>query len=320
MKTYPLKLKPVIKKTVWGGDRLPKKYGIGEAGESVAEAWILADREEGVNHIENGPARGLTLAEYREQIGKDNLYFGRSFPLLVKFIDAADKLSVQVHPDDDYAAEKGLDAGKTEMWYILDAQPGAELMLGLKSGVSIEELMHEVRTGDPEPLLEHISVKKGDCFFIPAGLVHAIGAGVTLAEVQQNSNTTYRLYDYNRTDKDGNKRPLHIEDAAACIRTGFDMTGITVNKVFPEKQGVIRTVLCRCDAFLSEKYALKEGASFRYRTENCMTHVACLSGNGTLVCDGVQYPLFAGDSYLVPASLRDFSVEAVQTAEVLVNQ
>lgn len=148
----------------------------------------------------------------------------------------ATRLSVQVHPDDAYAASHGLDAGKTEMWYVLEAEPGATLVNGLKPGVTPEEIKDAALIGACEPLLNTVKVKKGDCFYIPAGLVHAIGKGILLAEIQQNSNTTYRLYDYDRVGTDGKKRELHTDKAAEVIKTSFNLTGVTVNKTLSRQR------------------------------------------------------------------------------------
>lgn len=321
MKLYPLKLTPVLKNAVWGGKKISERFGIGEIGKSCAEAWMLTLRPDGVNLIENGPAIGMTLEEYRSSAGAQALY-GKDdgcFPLLIKIIDASDRLSVQVHPDDVYAASHGLDAGKTEMWYVLEAEPGATLVNGLKPGVTPEEIKDAARIGACEPLLNSVKVKKGDCFYIPAGLVHAIGKGILIAEIQQNSNTTYRLYDYDRVGTDGKKRELHTDKAAEVIKTAFDLTGVTVNKTLSDKDGVTEKILCSSPFFSAksltvgyEKTAILPGGK--------MLHILCVRGEGQLVYNDCRYRIGKGDSYLIPAALGGGKMIASAETELILSQ
>ena len=220
MKRYPIKLSPLTKTALWGGKRLKEEYGIPSSHETVSEAWVLSLREDDENTVQNGPAAGLSLSAYLAELG-DPLA-ETHFPLLVKLIDAADKLSVQVHPDDAYAHASGVDSGKTEMWVVLDAEPGSSLILGLREGVSAEDFQNAVKNGTLSDVMSEVPVKAGDVFYIPAGLLHAIGAGILIAEIQQNSDTTYRVWDYERRGTDGKLRPLHVKQALDVVRAISD--------------------------------------------------------------------------------------------------
>lgn len=315
MKFYPLKLKPVTKYIIWGGNYLEKNFGYSTEDDNIAEAWLTTCRPDGVNIIVNGEAEGTLLDEYIKKAGKENVYGDfEDFPLLIKFIDANDKLSVQVHPDDEYAKANGLDAGKTEMWYIVDAKEGASLVYGLKDKVkpTATELLEFNEKGLLAEKLNFVPVKKGDCFFIPAGLVHAIGEGIVIAEIQQNSNTTYRMYDYDRVGKDGKKRELHIEKAAEVIKTEFDGNFVSV-KVIDET----KTILCDCELFSVEKYIID--ANQLILDGGTMTSIICLDGSGVINCDGNEYPVSKGDSYLLPKALNGVTVNG-NKCEIIVSK
>ena len=218
---YPLKLSYVLKERIWAGTTLSseewnKTGNLSNAGES----WELSVRTKEMCCVSNGPLAGTPLGEL---LSADPSVLGctvdvREFPLLVKLIDAGDSLSVQVHPDDAYAARVENDRGKTEMWYIVDARPGAELIMGLVPGTDMKTFRAAVRAGKFEHLLYRRPVQKGECYFIPAGLAHAIGAGILIAEIQQNSDLTYRVYDFDRRDAAGNLRELHVDKALDVIR------------------------------------------------------------------------------------------------------
>lgn len=311
---YPLKLKPVTKSIIWGGKKIPDLFGIGEKDSTVAEAWLLTCREDGMSIIQNGEYMGVPLNEY---LGLSEI---SEFPLLIKLIDATDRLSVQVHPDDAYAAAHGIPKGKTEMWYVLDALPGATLVLGLKDGVTADAVADSSVSGDCEEYLNYVNVKKGDCFFIPAGLVHAIGKGILIAEIQQNSNTTYRLYDYNRKDKNGNPRELHIEEARATIKTSFDFSDVTVNKQTASfENGVSITILADCQYFSAVKYSLSNNGIaplVPQKKDSQFIHIMCVEGKGELYYNGTSYPLTMGDSYYVPTDKKT-QIKADEIMEII---
>ena len=227
-KLYPLKFIPDARERIWGGDYLAKKLGkpFDEdfAGKPVGESWELTVRAKENSTIANGAHRGRNLsdliAEYGTQLtGTD---FPKKFPLLIKLLDANDDLSIQVHPNDDYAARIENDCGKTEMWYIVDADEGAEIICGLADGMDAKGFAGAVAEGRTLDALKRRRVHPGDVYFIPAGLPHAIGKGILIAEIQQNCDLTYRVYDYDRIDASGNKRELHVDKALDVVRPFTD--------------------------------------------------------------------------------------------------
>ncbi|MDZ4199894.1 MAG: type I phosphomannose isomerase catalytic subunit, partial [Kiritimatiellia bacterium] len=217
---YPLLLKPAYKNYLWGGTRIAEVYGRETPPGPVAESWEVSTRPEGMSLVLNGPLAGRTLQEAIDTMGED-LLGARAprgqMPLLIKLIDARDRLSVQVHPDDESAALHGGEA-KTEMWILLDAEPGACLFAGFRPGLARPEIEQAIREGRWTEILQTLPVRAGDAVFIPGGRVHAIGAGCLILEIQQNSNTTYRLYDWDRKGSDGKPRKLHLEQALSVIR------------------------------------------------------------------------------------------------------
>lgn len=254
---YPLKFKPLYKDYIWGGrkfETLGKTIPEGIA----AESWEISCHPDGTSIVSNGEYAGERLDELVEKFSQEilgsalNKGTGTKFPLLVKFIDANKDLSVQVHPDDSYAYinENG-ELGKNEMWYIMDAEPGSKLILGVKEGVTRKTFAEAVENGTISDCLNYVDIKAGDCYNIPAGLIHAIGKGCLICEIQQNSNTTYRVYDYDRTDAEGNKRPLHVEKALDVIDfeagEGKNTTGLT-----PNIEGFSRTYLIANEYFAVE--------------------------------------------------------------------
>ena len=211
------RLAPAFKDYLWGGTRLRDEYGKNCDFDKVAESWELSCHKDGPSVVADGEDKGLTLREYIEKHGKAVLGTDceafEDFPILIKLIDAKDNLSVQVHPDNDYAQRVEGEYGKTEMWYIVDCDEGAELLYGFKHEISKEEFAERIANNTLLDVTNNVPVHKGDVFFIKAGTLHAIGKGILIAEIQQNSNTTYRIYDYGRVGKDGKPRELHVEKA-----------------------------------------------------------------------------------------------------------
>ena len=279
---YPLKLSAVCKEIIWGGNRLKSEYGKVADLDKIAESWELTVRHDGMNVIENGEYAGMTLGEY---LGEE----ANGFPLLIKLIDACDKLSIQVHPDDTYAREKEGEYGKTEMWYIVDAEPGAKLVYGLKD-YDKDSFRAAVADGTLEKYMNAVDVKKGDIFFIPSGLVHAIGAGILIAEIQQSSNVTYRVYDYMRRGKDGKLRELHVDKALDVL---VDYTEEEIDAIRYE-DGRDASALANCRYFKVDRYVLSEDVTLG--SDSSFTHVLALSGEGTV--GGVS--IKKGESILLP--------------------
>ena len=217
-----LRLKPFCTDYIWGGNKLRTDYGIESDLDIIAEAWVLSCHKNGMSVIDNDKYKGMTLAQYIEIEGPDVLgsnYEGYAeFPILTKLIDAKENLSIQVHPDNTYAMENEGSFGKSEMWYIVEAEPDAIIYYGVSRVVSEEEFCKRIEDGTLTDILNAVPVKKGDSFYIPAGTLHAICKGVVIAEVQQNSNITYRVYDYGRKDQEGNKRELHVDRAIEVAR------------------------------------------------------------------------------------------------------
>ncbi|MBR6384958.1 MAG: class I mannose-6-phosphate isomerase [Ruminococcus sp.] len=251
------KLQPIGKDYIWGGERLKKEYGKNINISPLAETWECSVHPDGESIISGGEFSGRTLAsvlsEFPEYCGTNNK---DGFPLLVKLIDAEDNLSVQVHPDDDYAQKYENQKGKTEMWYVLDADENASLIYGFKKNYPKDEIRNALKDGSIINKLNKIPVKKGDVFFIPSGTVHAIGKGILVAEIQQNSNLTYRIYDYERKDRDGNFRPLHIEKALDVMNIS-PVPEYTPEKNLSENANCSIETLCNCDYFRAEKLNLK---------------------------------------------------------------
>lgn len=223
MKLYPLKFDPILKSIIWGGSDICKFKGITPEQEGIGESWEVSGVEGNISVVEDGELKGQDLQQlietYKERLVGQHVYdkFGTTFPLLIKFIDARDNLSIQVHPDDTLAKARHNSFGKTEMWYVINAAPGAFLYSGFAKQLDPENYVKSIEDNTFVDYLAKHDVKKGDSFFLPAGRVHAIGAGTFIAEIQQTSNITYRIYDYNRTDAEGNPRELHTELAKDAI-------------------------------------------------------------------------------------------------------
>ena len=305
MKKYPLKLNYIAKSAIWGGNILSKEWGKTPSGDNVAETWELTVRKNEMAKIENGEAAGLTLENYFETVGYNcvsrEFKKGDRFPLLVKFIDAAAPLSVQVHPDDDYAGRVENDSGKTEMWYVLEAREGAKLICGLREGIDNEGYRSAVAEGRIEDAMNYVNVKAGDCFFIPAGMVHAIGEGILIAEIQQNSDLTYRVYDYDRVGADGKRRELHTEKALEVVRPYTEEEINTVRY----SEGYDPSLLANNEYF---KVKLISGESTLVATDRSFISLLCIDGEGSINLDGNSYPVRKGDSYFCPAGMGELTI------------
>ena len=291
-----IKLTPVLKDYIWGGKKFEKMYGRDNGGEKISESWEISVHPDGMSRYEGG-----TLADYLKQNPQAVDKKGSPFPVLIKYIDAAQNLSVQVHPDDEYARRVENDNGKTEMWYIIGADDGAGIYCGFKRDTDREEFLSKVKDGTVEELLNFIPVKEGDCYLIEAGTVHAIGAGCVICEVQQSSNVTYRVYDYNRKGADGKLRPLHIEKAVEVINfKAFE--NHTGTGALARVQGGTMRRLTGCKYFECRKLDLD--GMFSEENEATFTAINVLKGIGR--ADGKEFK--AGDSFFVPCGER-YSLE-----------
>lgn len=283
------RLTPALKDYLWGGYKLKDLFGRDNGGKKISESWEVSVHPDGASLCPNGE----TLAQYIQNHPGAVDAAGSPFPILVKFIDAAQNLSVQVHPADEYARRVEGDNGKTEMWYIVSADEGAGIYCGFKEDVDRDSFLAKVKDGTVEDCLNFIPVHAGDCYLIEAGTVHAIGAGCVICEIQQSSNVTYRVYDYNRRGADGKLRPLHVEKAMDVInfRKFKDKTGSGGPE--PVAGGTMR-LLTECNYFRCRELCLN--GSYSAQNGDSFTALCALSGEGT--ANGI--PFRAGDSFFVP--------------------
>jgi len=300
-----LKLKPGYKDYIWGGHRLVDDYNKDFDGDVLAESWELSCYEDCPCIVDSGEYKSKTLASYIEKNGfietlGTNCKRFKDFPILTKFIDAKRALSIQVHPDEEYASRVEHQHGKTEMWYVVDAEPGAFLYYGFQHEISRDEFEERIKNNTLEEVLHKAEVHKGDTFFIEAGTLHAIGAGILIAEIQQNSNVTYRIYDYGRLGKDGHPRELHIDKA-------LDVTSRTpvkyINKSYPH--------IGSCEYFTVDHVALDGKVVNKIEgtvSSESFLHFLVVKGSGTIrnASDSVSFR--AGDSIFLPAGSGDYSI------------
>lgn len=300
-----LKFKPSCKNYLWGGHRLADEYGIEYEEDILAEAWELSCHPDGPSYISNGKYAGRTLEEFIEAEGKEVLGIHcrrfRDFPILIKFIDAKQNLSIQVHPNNRYALKNEGQYGKTEMWYIMDAKPGAFLYYGFKTEVSKEEFAKRIEEDSLLEVLNAVPVQKGDVLFIESGTIHAIGEGILIAEIQQNSNVTYRVYDYGRVGKDGKKRDLHIEKALAVT-----------NRVPIVKDKTSYPHVADCDYFTVDKLNL-DGTFMKKMegsvSETSFASILFLDGEGTISNKGESLQFKKGESFFLTAGSGTYTIE-----------
>lgn len=309
MKPYPLQFQPEFKERVWGGRTL-ERFHPGLPEGKIGEAWTIGDHPNGTTAVLNGELAGLGLDAIRERYGaelfgtKADTSNGR-FPLLIKLLDCQDDLSVQVHPNDEYEGLPEGESGKTEMWYILEAKPGAKIVYGLREGVQRERLAASIANGSIMDDLQEVPVEAGDSFYIPAGTVHALGAGVLVAEIQQNSDTVYRLYDYDRPGLDGKPRELHIEDSLNVINYGeSEATRMKTDLSAANKW----LTLAASPFFIVEKGQASGGWELQTSPESFTILVFC-DGSGTLAWQDGELPVKPGDCFLLPANLGSYRIQ-----------
>lgn len=303
----PMLLKPIGKDYLWGGIRLKKEYGKELDCHPLAETWECSAHPDGSSLVISGKYKNMTLPQVFKQHPE---YLGTKaqdglLPVLVKLIDANEDLSIQVHPDDVYAREQEHQKGKSEMWYVLDAEEGASLIYGFRHRVTPEILRNALKTGDLDKHLQKVPVHKGDTYFVPAGTVHGIGKGILMAEIQESSNVTYRVYDYNRVDKNGRKRELHVDKAIQVMN--MDVAPEPRQKVRLVNYGIggSREILCRCQYFEVERLQVSQSISFSVG-ENSFQVLVCLEGDGEVqVMNTDQKPvrLSKGGTVFLPAGM-----------------
>lgn len=318
MNMYPLVLKAPLKDYIWGGNRLKNEYGFETELDKVAEAWVLSSRNDGDATVINGELIGKNLSEVLTlwgdtAIGKNASKF-EYFPLLIKLIDACDRLSVQVHPDDEYAMRVEGEFGKTEMWYVVDCDEGAKLIYGFTHEISKDEFKRRINDNTLEDVCNFVPVKKGDVFFIEAGTLHAIGKGILIAEVQQNSNTTYRVSDYGRLGADGKPRPLHVEKALDVTKTTAPTREYGNVGEICKADGVIIRELAKCELFSADLITL-DGKT-EIGNDDSFVSLVVLNGDATLEWNGEEISINKGASVFIPAGI---TVMISGSAEILMS-
>lgn len=301
----PLFMKPVFQEKIWGGSRLRSVFGFDIPNDKIGEDWAISAHPHGVSVIENGPFKGKKLTELWED--HKELFGNPSepvFPLLIKILDAEDELSVQVHPDDAYGMKHEGELGKTECWYIIDAEPGAEIVYGhtAKTREELADMIHEGRWDD---LLKRVPVKKGDFYYVPSGTIHAIGKGIMILETQQSSDTTYRVYDYDRKDDQGNTRELHIQQS-------IDVTTVPalkpVNNITEIRQGKSSVITYLKTDFFNV-YEWQVEGQLTIDAHAPYTLMTVIDGYGHLVVDGQTYELKKGTSCILPNGINRWQLE-----------
>ena len=304
----PLKFEPILKTIVWGGEKIAPYKGIETEQKHIGESWELSGVAGNESVVADGPLKGKTIAqlvkEYKADLVGKHVYenTGDEFPLLIKFIDALSDLSIQVHPNDELAAKRHNGSkGKTEMWYVVDAEPGAHLLAGLTEQITPEQYAAKVADGTITDVLARYEVKPGDVFFLPAGRIHAICGGCFIAEIQQTSNITYRIYDYGRLGLDGKPREVHTELAKDAIDYTVYPTYRT--DYTPAKDEEVEVVSCQY--FTTSIYDLTLPYAKDLSQIDSFLVVMCLTGSGAIEVDGEEVPVHQGETVLIPAAADD---------------
>lgn len=305
-----IKFRPILKQVLWGGNKIISFKQLDADMEQVGESWEVSGVKDNESIVANGQYEGMKLNDLvallkGDLVGKENYErFGNEFPLLIKFIDASKQLSIQVHPNDEQAKAKGLKRGKTEMWYIMESAPDATLLSGLKRAITPEEYKAMVENDTITDALCEYRVGEGDVFYLPAGRIHSIGAGTFLAEIQETSDVTYRIYDFKRKDKDGNYRQLHTEAAAECIDYSVENDYRTKYEA-RKNEGV---ELAQCVHFTTSVYDLDDPMLLDYSELDSFVVLIALSGECTLSTGDAETQLRAGETVLLPATTQTLNV------------
>jgi mannose-6-phosphate isomerase len=309
---YPLRFHPIYKQLIWGGEKLRENYGKSEAPEKTGESWEISQVEDNISLVSNGFLEGKNLEEvikiYKGELLGQRVYerFGNLFPLLTKFIHSNDDLSIQVHPGDEYAAEHHGENGKTEMWYILDSEKDAQLIVGFDRDIDRDIMKEKLNDGSLKEVLHFENVSEGDVIFLPEGRIHALGPGIVLAEIQQTSDMTYRIYDWDRVGVDGKPRELHIEHALNVL----DYKTFASYKTSYQNELNTPVNLVTCPYFSTQLIQLDRVMDMDYATLDSFIIYMCLDGDLDIRYDGdKRAQLVKGDSILIPAAIKDISLE-----------
>ncbi|HEY8782857.1 MAG TPA: type I phosphomannose isomerase catalytic subunit [Mucilaginibacter sp.] len=317
---YPLKFKTIFKDKIWGGQKI-KTYLHKDFGSlpNCGETWEISGVKSDVSVVANGELESESLAEllkkYKADLVGKKVYerFGNIFPLLVKFIDANDDLSIQVHPNDELAKKRHNSFGKTEMWYVIEADPGSTLISGFNKELTEQEYLDKFNSGHIMDILNKEDVKAGDVFFLPAGRVHTIGKGLLIAEIQQTSDITYRIYDFDRVDDKGNKRELHTEEALAAI--DYKHYPEYKTKYQPEKNKPVKLV--SCPYFTTNLLDFTQSTPKDYSGLDSFVIYVCIEGEFVIKYNETSYPVKIGDCMLLPKNIDKVELETVDGFKIL---
>ena len=318
MLNYPIKFKPILKERIWGGNKLREILNKDSNSEELGESWEISGVKNEISVVENGTLQGKSLkeliAEFKEDLLGEKIVqrFGSEFPLLIKYIDAKTELSVQLHPNDELAKKRHNSFGKTEMWYIMQADENAEINIGFKKSINKDEYIQALEAGRITDLLNFEKVQKGDSFFINTGKVHAIGAGVLLAEIQQTSDITYRIYDWDRKDAEGNSRELHTAQALDAI----DFEKKDDYKLKYERRDNKSSNLAKCEFFTTNFLPVTGTVNKDYSNLDSFVIFMCVSGNAEIEISGNSETIKQGQTVLVPAENKKVTITA-KYAELL---
>ena len=309
---YPLKFNHILKEVIWGGEKISVFKGTDSVQCNIGESWEISTVPNYVSIVSNGEWKGMSLTKliekYKGKITGEKVYqkYKNELPLLFKFIDTKDHCSVQVHPNDELAQEQHACNGKTEVWYIVNAEPDASLISGFSKSISIEEYKKRLEENTLEEVLMYHHTKTGDVFFIPAGRIHSIGKGLLVAEIQQNSDITYRVYDYGRKDTSGTERELHTEAAINAL----DFSILPENELKQETALINSNSieLANCEFFHTYLLNIKENTTKNYRSLDSFVVYMCVHGSCELITNNGKTPLKQGESVLIPASMGAFEI------------
>lgn len=308
LQLYPIVFEPILKERIWGGTKLKTVFNKNITSDITGESWELSTVKGDVSVISNGKYEGKSLndliSEFPEEVLGTKIHekFGTEFPLLFKFIDAKDDLSIQVHPNDELAKKRHNSFGKTEMWYVMQADENARIVVGFKENSSKEEYVENLENKSLLSILKEVPVKAGDVFFLETGTIHAIGAGIVIAEIQQTSDITYRVYDWDRVDAAGKSRELHIDLALDAINYNTTDT----EKIYSKDENKSNPVVS-CPYFITNYFPLNGEVSVE-KTNDSFTVYMCMEGNFKLELNGEKRSYKKGDTILIPAALKNFNL------------
>ncbi len=316
---YPIKFQPILKEKIWGGDKLISLLNKDSNKENIGESWEISDVEGDTSVVVNGKHKGKSLkeliTEYKGALVGEKVYqeFGSKFPLLIKFIDAKTPLSIQLHPHDDLALKRHNSFGKTEMWYVMQADEKVNLIVGFKEDTTAEEYLHHLENKTLVEILNFDEVKRGDVYFIPTGRIHAIGAGVMLAEIQQTSDITYRVYDWDRIDAEGNSRDLHTDEAIDAI----DYNGQKDYSTQYKKEKNKTNSVVDCPYFTTGYIPINGEIKINHNDKDSFVIYMCVNGAVNIIVNSKNTKLNKGETILIPAALKELTISSLENSELL---